>query len=365
MGKSKGAKGFMSKMQGKGGPKGEEAEESSGGEEGEKQQIKQPSVPAAPAAAAPIGGAGAGGDEDSDGEGGQETRAKMVKRHAAEMTAHKKAVARSGKKSKDELTKINKVIEDRHAAELGAPPKAAKAAAPADIGAAIAGMSIGSSFYAGGEGGGDGADGAKSKAAKRRERMEREEAEREARIREETAAMGPSSRVVEEAALLALLTPLGLTMRTIQADGHCLYRSVADQLTQAGRVPAPGYQELREQAAAYMRSHPDDFVPFVYDSDRPGAPDEQLAAHCDEVAGTAAWGGQPEIVALAEVLKAHVEVHAVGMPVVKVGEAYAGGGAPLTLCYLRHAFGLGEHYNSVEPLVAADAEAAAEPAAEA
>eukprot|EP00955_Chlamydomonas_euryale_P010476 112350-Chlamydomonas_euryale.AAC.6 len=62
-------------------------------------------------------------------------------------------------------------------------------------------------------------------------------------------------------------------------------------------------------------------------------------------------------------LQIPVEVHAVGLPVVKLGEAHAGGGdrggaaaappPPLRVCYLRHAFGLGAHYNSVEPAVAA------------
>jgi hypothetical protein len=65
--------------------------------------------------------------------------------------------------------------------------------------------------------------------------------------------MGPSSRVVEEAALIEKLSvrgvswreckgaradycmpvspqPMGLVMREIKADGHCLYRSVEDQL---------------------------------------------------------------------------------------------------------------------------------------
>ena len=31
-----------------------------------------------------------------------------------------------------------------------------------------------------------------------------------------------------------------------------------------------------------------------------------------------------------------------------MGEAFAGDGPSLTVCYQRHAFGLGEHYNSTE-----------------
>lgn len=57
-------------------------------------------------------------------------------------------------------------------------------------------------------------------------------------------------------------------MPPLQADGHCLYRSLEDQLSQQ-RDPAseaaPTYQQLRERAAAYIRAHPGDFIPFVYD----------------------------------------------------------------------------------------------------
>jgi hypothetical protein len=43
-------------------------------------------------------------------------------------------------------------------------------------------------------------------------------------------------------------------------------------------------------------------------------------------------------------------VYAVGMPAVEMGEEdEEEGSPPLQVCYLRHAFGLGEHYNSVEP----------------
>ena len=49
--------------------------------------------------------------------------------------------------------------------------------------------------------------------------------------------------------------------------------------------------------------------------------------------------------AIAEVLSRAIEVHAVGMPVLTLGEQYQGK-APLRICYLRSAFALGEHYNS-------------------
>lgn len=49
-----------------------------------------------------------------------------------------------------------------------------------------------------------------------------------------------------------------------------------------------------------------------------------------------------------QILQRRIEVHAVGMPLVVMGEGHPG--APLSVCYMRHAFGLGEHYNSTQPL---------------
>lgn len=49
-----------------------------------------------------------------------------------------------------------------------------------------------------------------------------------------------------------------------------------------------------------------------------------------------------------QVLQQQIKVYAVGMPPVTLGDEHAAAGT-LTLCYMRHAFGLGEHYNSVQP----------------
>jgi OTU domain-containing protein 6 len=54
----------------------------------------------------------------------------------------------------------------------------------------------------------------------------------------------------------------------------------------------------------------------------------------------------------AQALKRQICVVARSMPTVTLGEEFGGKPAappPLTLCYMRHAFGLGEHYNSTEP----------------
>lgn len=70
-----------------------------------------------------------------------------------------------------------------------------------------------------------------AKARKKRERQREKEAEMERRIAEETANAGPSMRGVEMDQLQAILTPLNLAVRHIEADGHCMYRSIAAQLS--------------------------------------------------------------------------------------------------------------------------------------
>lgn len=53
--------------------------------------------------------------------------------------------------------------------------------------------------------------------------------------------------------------------------------------------------------------------------------DEQYETYCQEVEDTAAWGGQIELQALAHAVERHIEVYAVGMPVVELGSEYKGG----------------------------------------
>ena len=110
---------------------------------------------------------------------------------------------------------------------------------------------------------------------------------------------------------------------------------------------------LRQTTARHMRANAEHFKHFVIEADTADGSvadgDDAFEAYCTEVESTAAWGGQVEIQALAQALKAHVRVYSVGMPVLDAGDEFKGVGPTLTLCYLRHAYGLGEHYNSVVP----------------
>ena len=146
---------------------------------------------------------------------------------------------------------------------------------------------------------------------------------------------------------------------------------------------------LRAAAARHMRRHEEHFRPFVAaevagGEEAAGGREEEvgempLAAsaewegesdperrrflrHCAAVERTALWGGHLELQALAQALRRHIVVMSADLPDVHLGEEYGGGGEgtggevkggapPIRLSYHKHAFGLGEHYNSVVPVM--------------
>ncbi|KAL8272890.1 hypothetical protein Esti_003199 [Eimeria stiedai] len=58
---------------------------------------------------------------------------------------------------------------------------------------------------------------------------------------------------------IAALRQAGLVVRSIVADGNCLFRAAADQLYGDQGL----HVKLREAAVSYIRSHPDDFQAFL------------------------------------------------------------------------------------------------------
>ncbi|EHA8588852.1 OTU domain-containing protein 6B-like [Cocos nucifera] len=198
-----------------------------------------------------------------------------------------------------------------------------------------------------------------NKGARRRGRRAQEEAAREQRIQEEQRNI-ISDRMIENESLDRKLEPLGFTINEIKPDGHCLYRAVEDQLSLHSRNISPySYQELREMAANYMREHASDFLPFFLSDnkievDSDSSPMERFEKYCEEVRTTAAWGGQLELGALTHCLKKHIVIYSGSFPDVEMGKEYKSENDNLRnpsilLSYHRHAYGLGEHYNSVVP----------------
>jgi len=197
-----------------------------------------------------------------------------------------------------------------------------------------------------------------SKSVKRREKRAQQEAAREQRIKEEQNNV-TSDRTIENEKLEKKLEPLGLTINEVKPDGHCLYRAVEDQLAHLGGGSSPyNFQQLREMVASYMRDNAAEFLPF-FSSEIEGESDDSLKEkfenYCREVESSAAWGGQLELGALTHCLKKHIMIFSGSFPDVEMGKEYKsddGNGSlssSIMLSYHRHAFGLGEHYNSVVP----------------
>ncbi|KAJ3698567.1 hypothetical protein LUZ61_002272 [Rhynchospora tenuis] len=191
-----------------------------------------------------------------------------------------------------------------------------------------------------------------SKSAKRRGKRAQEELAREQRIQEEQNNL-ISDRMVENENLVKKLEPLGLMINEIKPDGHCLYRAVENQLSLCNNGVAPyNYQKLREMVAKYMRDNAADFLPFYLSE---GKAESDFENYCYEVEATASWGGQLELGALTHVLKKHIVVYSGSFPEVEMGKEYKSGDGKqnpsVLLSYHRHAYGLGEHYNSVVPIV--------------
>ncbi|XP_030644908.1 deubiquitinase OTUD6B [Chanos chanos] len=186
-----------------------------------------------------------------------------------------------------------------------------------------------------------------SKAQKRRDKKAALEKERDNRIAEAEIENLSGSRHQEGLKVSQKLAERGLQIREISSDGHCMYRAVEDQL--AGRGVGLGLKELRARTAQHMRSHADDFMPFLTNSNTGDMyTADEFEKYCSDVADTAAWGGQLELRALTQVLQLPIEVIQAESPTITIGEEYSK--PPVVLVYMRHAYGLGEHYNSVEPL---------------
>ncbi|KAM1058074.1 hypothetical protein ACFX1X_031635 [Malus domestica] len=304
---------------------------------------------------------------DKASENTQETRDEMLSRHRKEIsklqdkeTEMKKAAAKGSKaeqKAKkkqveEEITRLSANLKEKHAAELASLGYSASNGNEKSkldtLVKAIAGVSVTSQ-----------PEQAKpSKSSKRREKRAQQDAAREQRIQEEQSNR-VSDRMIEDEKLEKKLEPFGLTINEIKPDGHCLYRAIQDQLAHLSGGSSPyTYQQLREMVAAYMRKHASDFLPFFL-SENPadGDSDESLAErfenYCKEVESTAAWGGQLELGALTHCLKKPIKIYSGSFPDVEMGKEYksdSGTGSSdssIMLSYHKHAFGLGEHYNSV------------------
>ncbi|GBG34154.1 OTU domain-containing protein 6B [Hondaea fermentalgiana] len=191
-----------------------------------------------------------------------------------------------------------------------------------------------------------------TRAQKRREKKKEQEKLAKERFAERKAQAGPSRRDREMETISAKLLGKGFALKEVEADGHCLYRAVADQLIQKKQTSVGESKEphklLRTMCAQYMRTHRPLFEPFIALDDEGGEQGaHSFEEYLDTVQNSAEWGGQLELRALAGALQTPIEVYAADGPMVIMGEDFTG--EPLRVSFHQHFLTLGEHYNSVQP----------------
>ncbi len=148
--------------------------------------------------------------------------------------------------------------------------------------------------------------------------------------------------------LLARIISLTLTSSSSSSSSSyssSVCRSLEDQLSFQS-THALGFQHspvdylgLRKMAADHIRGNKEQFEAFL---------ELPLEEYCDQMETTAEWGGHLELQAISAALGVCIEVYSADQPLLKIGEEHEG--APLRIAYHLHAYGLGEHYNSVRPI---------------
>ena len=172
---------------------------------------------------------------------------------------------------------------------------------------------------------------AAKKKSKREAKAKTESARAQADAIEAEEVRRNSERKKECEAISRKLVEINRRIKDVAADGHCLYRAIADQSDST-------YTEVRKTCASFMEAHADDFAPFIED--------ESFGDHCAKVRSSAEWGGQPEVLALARALQRPIVVYSRDSAPLRMGE----GSDEIVVTYHRDYYALGEHYNSTEPL---------------
>lgn len=261
----------------------------------------------------------------------------------------KNAVPKNDKKRRkqltEDITKLEAELEEKHKQELaGLGQKKGDQPEINSVTNGVTGLDLGAEVPA---------QQRVSKAQKRREKKAALEKERDERIAEAEIENLSGARHLESQKLGSILSERQLQIKHIPSDGHCMYRAIEHQLKERGASVT--LSSLRHQTADYMQSHADEFLPFLTNSSTGDMyTQDEFEKYCSEIANTPAWGGQLELRALSHILKTPIEVIQADSAPILIGEEYSG--KPITVVYMRFAYGLGEHYNSIEPLSAAHTE---------
>ncbi|KPP58657.1 OTU domain-containing protein 3-like [Scleropages formosus] len=127
------------------------------------------------------------------------------------------------------------------------------------------------------------------------------------------------------------LQALGLRLREVPGDGNCLFRALGDQLEGHSR----GHLRLRQETVQYMRTHRQDFEPFVED-------DVPFVQHLSNLSQPGTFAGNDAIVAFARCHQLRVVIHQLNMPLWEIN-----GSEKPTCRELHIAYRYGDHYDSI------------------
>ncbi|XP_055927885.1 deubiquitinase OTUD6B-like [Argiope bruennichi] len=186
-----------------------------------------------------------------------------------------------------------------------------------------------------------------SKAQKRRNKKSLKEKEREKAIAEQELENLTGNRFIESKEIAKKLSERQLIIHEVPSDGNCLYAAIEHQLS-ALNLEKLTVESLRELTSKYLLSHKEEYLPFLTDPDTGDIlSDEQYVKYCEDIRNTTAWGGQIEIQALSKICGKPIEVIQAEGPSIIAGDETSS--PKLIISYHRHAYGLGEHYNSVVP----------------
>ena len=97
----------------------------------------------------------------------------------------------------------------------------------------------------------------------------------------------------------------GYRIDPIKRDGNCLFRAVAGAIHANTEL----YVDIRKKCVEFMEKEKEYFKPFVQVVNDYNVLVKDFDAHISVLRQEAAWGGEPEIVALSGILKCKFEVY--------------------------------------------------------
>ena len=155
------------------------------------------------------------------------------------------------------------------------------------------------------------------------------------------AASMPNKGQIERMSFERILGDDDLEIHSIEPDGNCLFEAISHQMSvRYGR----NFDQLalRKLAADYVCEQADKYAAFIDE-------DLSLEAYCQKLRDSDLWGGQIEIDALVHALGVPIKVYQADAPPMVFGDDLTLGSdkKPLTICFQKFAYSLGEHYDSL------------------